>query len=84
MSIPRTLVLIIAVIFANIFDIASSDSAGAETRWCRIIMGKCFVMDKGDWVELPMKPNASFGITGTNSKPATRPAVGRSKSAKRL
>jgi hypothetical protein len=64
MPITRILALGVTLMFATALDIATSDSASAETRWCRIIMGKCFAMDKGDFVEIPVKPNAHLGLTG--------------------
>jgi hypothetical protein len=64
MPITRILALGVTLMFATARDIATSDSASADTRWCRIIMGKCFAMDKGDFVEIPVKPNAHLGLTG--------------------
>jgi hypothetical protein len=85
MPITRILAIGVTLMFAAALDIATSDSASAATRWCRMVMGKCFVMDKGDWVEIPLKSNQNLGVLGITgstaegSKPATRPNVAGSK-----
>jgi hypothetical protein len=92
MPMTRTLALSVTLILAAALDMATSNFASAEVRWCRIVMGKCFAMDKPGWAEIPMKPNAGFGLTGTaaqGSAPAARPigagnnarAFGRSRHA---
>jgi hypothetical protein len=97
MPITRILALGVTLIFATALDIATSDSASAETllatsdsasaetRWCRMIMAKCFALDKGYWVEIPLKPNQNLGLLGITgrtaegSQPTTRPTVAGSK-----
>jgi hypothetical protein len=59
MPVTRILALGIALMLANILNIVTTHSWSAETLWCRMVMGRCFLTNKGDWVEVPIKPNSA-------------------------
>jgi len=64
MSISRILALGLTLTLAHAFGIVTSDSARAETHWCRMVMAKCFTLERGSWVEVPLKPNQNLGLLG--------------------